>query len=74
VLSPEKGDDSSNYKASELVPFAARIVIERMTCGTSRNQQFVRVLVNDAIQPLKWCEAENGLCRVEMVQIRRRVK
>ncbi|KAF9059355.1 histidine phosphatase superfamily [Rhodocollybia butyracea] len=86
-LSLKKRDDSSDYKASALVPFAGRIVLERMTCETSSpkegneevtqhgprierqiqslsNQQFVRVLVNDALQPLKWCGAEDGMCKV----------
>lgn len=62
-LSSKERDDSSMWVASKIVPFAARMVIERMTCGTK--EQFVRVLVNDAVQPLAWCGGKKGLCAVK---------
>ncbi|CAO1634959.1 unnamed protein product [Parajaminaea phylloscopi] len=59
------------YKTSEIVPFAARLVVEKINCGGSaqgRNEELVRLLLNDAIVPLKQlkpCDAENradGMC------------
>ncbi|KAF9075648.1 histidine phosphatase superfamily [Rhodocollybia butyracea] len=66
VPSPKAPDDSVTYKTSEVVPFAARLLIERMTCKHSGSLEFVRVLVNNAVQPLKWCHGvKNGLCEVK---------
>ncbi|KAF9075651.1 histidine phosphatase superfamily [Rhodocollybia butyracea] len=67
-LSSDVRDDSSTWKISEITRFAGRIQVERMTCKAFGNQQLVRVLVNDAVQPLAWCKAnkaKNGLCKVE---------
>ncbi|KAF7344135.1 Acid phosphatase [Mycena venus] len=44
------------WVASHLVPFSARIVVERLRCAKAEGTtQFVRVLVNDAVQPLDFC-------------------
>lgn len=64
-LSSNVRDDSSTWVTSKITRFAGRIVVERMACEASENQQLVRVLVNDAVQPLAWCKAKNGLCKVE---------
>jgi hypothetical protein len=54
------------WRASKLVPFSARMVTERLQCGAGSEREsgtYVRVLVNDAIQPLGNCEgAKNGIC------------
>jgi len=54
--------------ASRLVPFAARMVVERMECngGASGQGEYVRVMVNQEVQPLAFCGAgEDGLCGLE---------
>ncbi|KAK7045116.1 acid phosphatase [Favolaschia claudopus] len=57
------------WVASRLVPFSARMVVERMECGEwntrdegkrKRRENYVRVLVNDALQPLEFCGAPQG--------------
>ncbi|KAE9390619.1 phosphoglycerate mutase-like protein [Gymnopus androsaceus JB14] len=62
-LSSEKRDDSTNFIVSKITPFAARMAVERMTCGS--HEQFVRVLVSDVVQPLAWCGGKEGLCKLE---------
>jgi len=79
-LSHKERDDSSTYTVSRIVPFGTRMVVERLTCTSKpsgskgkRNggsikddsKEFVRVLVNDDVQPLEWCRgAKDGLCEV----------
>lgn len=45
---------SRTWVASRLVPFGARMVVEKLACGNS-GAEFVRILVNDAVQPLDFC-------------------
>jgi len=64
--SPTKADPQRTWVVSRLVPFSARMVMEKLTCfeaGTPRD--FVRILINDAVQPLAFCGSGNGLCRLE---------
>ena len=58
--------------ASRLVPFSARMVTERLSCsGEGFDQalsgQYVRILVNDEVQPLAFCGAEetDNMCSLE---------
>ena len=61
-LNPQAPDPRRTWIASELVPFSARLVIERLECG---GEVFVRMLVNDALQELRFCGADGaGLCRL----------
>ena len=64
------------WNAREMVPFSARMVVERLACGSkmrggdvevqSKEKEYVRVMVNDAVQPLKFCGGDShGLCTVE---------
>lgn len=59
-------DKGRTYISSELVPFSGRMVTEKITCGGSGYEPqgtYVRVLVNDAVQPLEFCNASlYGLC------------
>ena len=49
------------FEAGEVVPFAARGWIEKMTCGSQ--QEFVRVIINNRVMQLPQCESnEFGLC------------
>lgn len=61
------------WRASRMVPFSARMVVERLQCGRVRpedvrgEETFVRVFVNDALQPLEFCGAKTreGMCRLD---------
>ncbi|KAK1752091.1 3-phytase A [Echria macrotheca] len=56
--------EADGYSASWTVPFAARIYVEKMQCsGSKRGEEFVRVLVNDRVVPLKGCDVDKlGRC------------
>ncbi|KAJ7686903.1 phytase, partial [Mycena rosella] len=52
------------WVASRLVPFSAHMVVERLACACGA--QYVRVLVNDAAQPLAFCADQKtpGVCEL----------
>ncbi|KAF8076950.1 phytase [Lyophyllum atratum] len=61
---PSSPNPERDWLASHLVPFSARMVTEKLVCG--RGGEFVRVLVNDALQPLEFCGAgRDGLCTLD---------
>ncbi|KAF8549943.1 acid phosphatase [Imleria badia] len=60
-LDPTQLEKGRSWKDSKMVPFSGRMITEKLTCQGSG--EYVRVLVNDAIQPLAFCGAsEDGLC------------
>ena len=69
-LNPEAPDEKRTWRASQLVPFAARMVVEKLKCKTKRRfghgeEEFVRIFVNDVLQPLEFCSDHSrgiGLC------------
>jgi len=51
------------WRANALVPFSARMVTERLSCGKATN---VRIFVNDDLQPLGFCGAgPDGMCSLD---------
>ncbi|CAJ2513656.1 Uu.00g017750.m01.CDS01 [Anthostomella pinea] len=53
---------TKGYSASWAVPFAARMYVEKLSCGGS-DEELVRVLVNDRVIPLLNCDADElGRC------------
>ena len=69
-LHTTKMDKDRNWVASEMVPFSSRMVVEKLSCSGRRQEvkedvEFVRVLVNDALQPLRFCGAKQGLCTLD---------
>ncbi|PPQ92757.1 hypothetical protein CVT25_003866 [Psilocybe cyanescens] len=74
ALDPRAPDATRTWITSRLTPFSARMVTERLSCtgagvgpgrgqGEGQGQTFVRILVNDALQPLDFCGGDqNGLC------------
>ncbi|KAF8873482.1 histidine phosphatase superfamily [Infundibulicybe gibba] len=61
-LDPTGKKMNDEWRASKLVPFSARMVVEKLACG---GEEFVRILVDDDVQPLKFCGASgNGLCQL----------
>ena len=66
--SGEEEEEGQRWIASRMVPFSARMVTERLTCERDGlvPGEYVRILVNDAVQPLEFCGAgEDGMCRLE---------
>ncbi|KAG5636122.1 hypothetical protein H0H81_009054 [Sphagnurus paluster] len=60
---PSSPDPNRNWLASQLVPFGARMVTEKLACGA---EEYVRIFVNDARQPLEFCGGDkNGLCTLK---------
>ncbi|KAL7627517.1 hypothetical protein AAE478_001710 [Parahypoxylon ruwenzoriense] len=54
--------EAKGFSASWVVPFAARLYVEKMACGGS-DEEFVRILVNDRVIPLQNCDADElGRC------------
>lgn len=46
-----------------MTPFAGRMVTEKLKCGGG---DFVRILVDDALQPLEFCGAgPSGMCNLQ---------
>jgi Histidine phosphatase superfamily (branch 2) len=66
-LDPQAIDDDRTWLASKLVPFSGRLITEKVACGHGpHKQELVRILVNDAVQPLEFCGAEkHGLCTLD---------
>ena len=68
-LPPASHEDPSgqSWVASRMVPFSSRMVTERMTCVSDEGEEgtYVRVLVNDEVQPLEFCGGQDGLCELE---------
>ncbi|KAI0774716.1 phytase [Trametes elegans] len=62
-LDPTKPDPDRTWRIERIVPFSGRMVVERLECAGAAH---VRVLVNDAVQPLEFCGAdEHGLCTLD---------
>jgi len=60
---PSQPDPQRTWRVSHMVPFSARMAVEKLLCG---RKEYVRVFVNDALQPLDFCGAvEHGLCTLE---------
>jgi hypothetical protein len=65
VLNPAKFPRHRTWVASKLVPFSARMITERVECGPDRDR-YVRIFVNDALQPMKFCGPTwRGMCPLE---------
>jgi hypothetical protein len=57
--------ETNGYSASWTVPFAARMYVEKMTCGGA-DEELVRVLINDRVIPLQNCRADElGRCGLD---------
>lgn len=62
-LDPTHPDPKRTFRASALVPFSGRMVVERLQCGHTKK---VRIFVQDVLQPLEFCGGdEHGLCTVD---------
>jgi hypothetical protein len=65
MLDPEHPDKRRTWRANEMVPFSSRMVTEKLTCG-HEGKEYVRIMVNDALQPLEFCgtDGTDGLCEL----------
>ncbi|KAJ7149354.1 phytase [Mycena filopes] len=60
-LSTAAPDARRTWHTREMVPFSGRMAVERLRCGDWK--EYVRILVNDAVQPLDFCSTlGTGLC------------
>ncbi|KAI0302216.1 phosphoglycerate mutase-like protein [Russula brevipes] len=67
-LDPVNPSTSRTWVVSRMVPFSARLVVERLECLGSiplPEGIYVRILVNDAIQQLEFCSGVAGLCKLD---------
>lgn len=66
-LNPSQPNPKRDWLASHMVSFSARMVAEKVVCGADK-KEYVRVLVNDALQQLRFCGAGkggDGLCELD---------
>ena len=63
-LDPTKPSPLRTWISSNRVPFSARMVVEKLECGEAHfplpKGVFVRIIVNDAVQPLEFCGGVAG--------------
>ncbi|KIJ69724.1 hypothetical protein HYDPIDRAFT_22894 [Hydnomerulius pinastri MD-312] len=66
-LNPKKLDKKRTWFDSRMVPFSARLITEKLQCmENGQSGDYVRIFVNDALQPLDFCGATgNGLCTLD---------
>jgi hypothetical protein len=68
-LDPTNPSPLRTWVTSNLVPFSARMVVEKLHCENVRiplpkGSAFVRILVNDDVQPLEFCDSVAELCEL----------
>lgn len=78
---PKEKEAEREWMASRMVPFSGRMVVEKLVCEKSVTEEeqlnetpvkdsngiYVRILVNDALQPLEFCGGKkwNGVCALD---------
>ncbi|KAF7975909.1 hypothetical protein HWV62_8341 [Athelia sp. TMB] len=71
-LDPSWADPQRSFVLAKMVPYAARLVTEKMECrgapgsageGVER-AEYARIMVNDAVQPLN-CGGVDGICELQ---------
>lgn len=65
-LDPIKLDSKRSWIVQRLVPFGARMVVEKISCGLDQHEKnYVRVLVGDEVQHLEFCDDVSGWCDLD---------
>ncbi|KAF2827900.1 acid phosphatase [Ophiobolus disseminans] len=60
----ESTEDTHGYSAAWTVPFASRMYVEKLQCK-HEEEEFVRIIVNDRVQPLEFCGGDrHGRCKL----------
>lgn len=63
TLDPTHPNPTRTWRASSLVPFSGRMVVERLNCAKVEK---LRILVQDVVQPLEFCHGDDdGLCTLD---------
>ncbi|KZT70268.1 acid phosphatase [Daedalea quercina L-15889] len=61
--------ETSAWRVDQMTPFAGRMVVERISCSdayASGEGEYVRVLVNQAVQSMPFCDSDdNDLCSLD---------
>ncbi|KAH7887299.1 phytase [Phlebopus sp. FC_14] len=59
-------DPVRTWRVSRMTPFSGRLITEKLLCKRGgEHKEYVRMLVNDAVQPLASCGAHgDGLCEI----------
>ncbi|KAG6877281.1 hypothetical protein C0993_008875 [Termitomyces sp. T159_Od127] len=66
ALNPTYPDPKRGWITSHLVPFSARMITEKLICTKNKEAEYVRIFVNDALQPLEFCGGDkHGLCTLD---------
>jgi len=67
-LDPTRPDPERTWVVSRLVPFSSRMIVEKLACDARSDRRagdFVRILVNEVVQPLSFCGGAEGLCSLD---------
>jgi hypothetical protein len=70
-LDPLNPNPMRTWVTWKMVSFSTRMITEKLLCSgvarmNSGGEEYVRVFVNDALQPLEFCGADHdGLCRLD---------
>lgn len=64
ALDPTHPDPNRTWRTNSLVPFAGRMIVERLQCNKAQSK--VRIFVQDVKQPLLFCGGDkDGLCTLD---------
>lgn len=79
-LNPYKMNRNRSWVASDIMPFSAKMLVEKLQCNArtpgrlyrsssarrgEREGEYIRILVNDVVQPLDFCGGDkDGLCEL----------
>lgn len=59
--STDRLDPARTWRISKMTPFSGRLITEKLGC--EGGEEYIRMLVNDEVQPLEFCDANaDGLC------------
>ncbi|KIJ69718.1 hypothetical protein HYDPIDRAFT_78145 [Hydnomerulius pinastri MD-312] len=66
-LDPTEPDTERTWTVNKMVPFSGRLITEKLECTIDgESGEYVRILVNDALQYLGFCgDTGNGLCTLD---------
>lgn len=64
VLNDTRRNPDTEWDTSKVVPFSSEMIVERLACRSQRaSEEYVRIFINDALQPLGFCGGnKDGLC------------
>ncbi|KAH7909640.1 histidine phosphatase superfamily [Hygrophoropsis aurantiaca] len=67
ALDPTQPDTERTWMVYKMVPFSGRLITEKLSCtADGETGEYVRILVNDAVQPMDFCgDTGNGLCTLD---------